>query len=385
MKFFHLSDLHLGKQLHYYDLAEEQEDMLRQIADYARERHPDAILIAGDVYDRAVPSGETQELFDRFLTELSEIRPQIPVLIIAGNHDNAARLSYARGFLRKHAITIAAMPPQKEEERLEQVVLQDEYGEVVFRLLPFTRPGMVRSFLPEAGSFDGAVSALIRREEIDPSVRNVLAAHQFFTSGGEEPETCDSEWKSLSIGGLDHVDTACLEAFDYVALGHLHGEQKVGSEAVRYSGSPFPYSVSEEHQRKGILEVSLGPKGAAASCELLPLIPLRRVRSFRGTLEEAVREAEQGAQDDYIQITLTDEELFRPRDTLDAYFHHILEVRVDNSRSRAQESAPAEAAEDLDPLRAFAAFYEQMNGRPLSSGEEKILEKLLSEAEEEMP
>ena len=194
MKLFHLSDLHIGKQLHHYNLAAEQREMLAQIVALAESGHPDAILIAGDIYDTPVPSAEAVSVFDTFLSALCEIEPQIAVMIIAGNHDSARRIDFASSILAKHEVYIAGLPPMQEGETIRRVTLADGYGEVDFYLLPFVKPGYVRKlFDEEIKGYDMAVRRLIEREEIDPARRNVILSHQFYTAGGKEPATCDSE------------------------------------------------------------------------------------------------------------------------------------------------------------------------------------------------
>ena len=229
MKFFHLSDLHIGKQLHRYNLKEDQQVILKEVIDYAKELRPDAIVIAGDIYDKSVPSAEAVTIFDEFLTELSEITPVIPILIISGNHDSPDRLQYASEILRRHHIYLVGNVPEQPEEHIEKVTLQDTYGEVDFYLLPFMKPGYVRNVfvnnVPE--TYADAVREIIKREEIDyNNKRNVLVSHQFYVGEKEgSPETCDSE--VFSVGGIDNVDIGAVKEFDYVALGHLHGAQYV--------------------------------------------------------------------------------------------------------------------------------------------------------------
>lgn len=382
MRIFHISDLHIGKQLYYYDLRECQEDALLQIVLRAGEYRPDVILIAGDIYDKSVPSGDAYELFDKFLNHLADIRPSIPVLIIAGNHDNAKRLKFASSFLQKNNIYIETMPPQKEEEHLKKVVLQDEYGPVNFYLLPFLKPGYVRGLFEEGvvTDYNSAVRAVLGREQIDASQRNVLVAHQFFVSGGNGPETCDSELASISVGGIDSVDVDCVRQFDYVALGHIHGAQRIGKEHIRYSGTPLKYSVSEEHHRKGIQLVTLGEKGNAVSRETIPIHPLREVRSIRGTMEEVLAAVTEENRDDYVSITLTDEDVYRPKDLLEEHYSHILEVRVDNRRTRARLEFEDALSGNPDPLESFAEFYQEMNGQPISQEEEAVLKEIIDEA-----
>ena len=208
--------------------------MLAQIAERAKELCPDAILICGDIFDRAVPSGEAYTIFDTFLQELAAITPNIPVLVIAGNHDNAQRLSYASSFLKKHQIYVST---SVSEEPLQKIVLKDEFGEVDFYLMPFVKPGYVRHLFEEGAvtDYQSAVQEILKREQIDESRRNVLLSHQFYTNSGQAPELCDSEQSVLTIGGLDNVDVSVVEQFDYVALGHIHGAQMVKFPYIRTS------------------------------------------------------------------------------------------------------------------------------------------------------
>lgn len=386
MRIFHISDLHIGKQLYYYDLRECQEAALLQIAGRAREYRPDVILIAGDIYDRSAPSGEAYELFDKFLNNLADIQPSIPVLIIAGNHDNPKRLKFASSFLEKNNIYIETMPPQKEEEHLKKVVLQDEHGPVNFYLLPFLKPGYVRGLFKEGTvtDYNSAVRAVLEREEIDFSQRNVLVAHQFFVSGGKGPETCDSELASISVGGIDSVDVDCVRRFDYVALGHIHGAQQIGEKHIRYSGTPLKYSVSEEHHNKGIQLAVLGEKGSEVMLQRIPIQPLREVRSIRGELAEVLAAARPENRDDYVSVTLTDEDVYRPKDLLEERYSHILEVRVDNRRTRARLEFEDAGGGNPDPLESFAEFYQEMNGQPISQEEETVLKEIIDLARQKL-
>ena len=383
MRLFHISDLHLGRKLYNYSLLEEQQDMLRQIVRYAGEMQPDAVLIAGDVYDRSMPSAEAQELFDAFLTDLSDLRPQPEILVIAGNHDSAVRLSYASGFLRRHHIVIAALAPAKEEEKLTVITLHDEYGAVDFTMLPFIRPGMLR-WLPdgEPEDYHEAVRVLLERQKPDLSRRNVILAHQFFKGENTDPELSDSETRWLSVGGLDVIGAELLDAYDYAALGHLHGPQKAGRECVRYSGSPYPYSLSEEHHTKGIVQIDLKEKGSEPEISLLKLTPKRKVRSIRGTLAEVMEAAGDEICEDYVGITLTDDDLVRPADVLAGRYAHVLEIRVDNTMSRGQIPEDEKIGPEEDPANAFAKFYEEMNAVPMTGEERKIIGEIIQEAGE---
>ena len=396
MKLFHLSDLHIGKLLCGYSLKENQERVLSQIADYAKEEHPDAILICGDIYDKSAPSGEAYVMFDRFLEALSEIRPRIPVLIIAGNHDSPERLSYASSFLERHSIYLSVFPPVREDEFLKKIELADEYGPVDFYLLPFLKPGYLRPLLPEGSvlSYEEAVRFLLSREKIDPKRRNVILSHQFYTAGQSEPETCDSEAAVAMAGGLDKIDVSVLDAFDYAALGHLHGSQRVGRESARYCGTPYKYSVSEERHHKAVTVVELGEKGEEPRLRFLPLSGLQDVRRLRGTLEEvleaasggqpSVPSASSGVCHDFVSVTITDEqEPYRIRERLEERYDHLLELRVDNARTRARlaesgtENDPAP-----EPMEAFRQFYETVNHTPLPEEGERIMKGLIREIQE---
>ena len=404
MKFFHLSDLHIGKQLHHYNLRADQEHILSEVLSYAETIHPDAILIAGDIYDKSVPSGEAVSLFDDFLTRLSKIEPAIPVLIIAGNHDSAQRLDYASRLLGSHHIHISGKAPETEDEHLKRITLTDEHGAVNFYLLPFLKPGYVRGLcggeLPE--NYTDAVKAVLDREEIDFSERNVLLSHQFYTGNGEAPETCDSEL--LSVGGIDNVDISAVRDFDYVALGHLHGAQRVGMDHIRYCGTLLKYSVSEAGQEKVLHVIELGAKGEPVRIEKLPLHPLRDVRKLRGNLadiiaqatetrqadisprESALQQADVPRQNDYVSVTLTDEiDPYKPKEQLEKVYSHILEVRTDNERTRKKLEFSEEEIRIEDPLSVFADFYREMQGREMTEEEQGILDRVFDTVKGDAP
>ncbi len=390
MRFFHLSDLHIGKHLHLYNLAKDQEYILNTIVEAAKEYRPDAIVIAGDIYDKSVPSGEAYRLFDGFLNSLADIEPAIPVLVIAGNHDSQERLQYASSFLERHQIYIATKPPETEEDRLKKVTLTDSFGEVDFYLFPFTKPGYVRHLFPkeEITGYEQAFRRMLEREEIDYSRRNVLVAHQFFVNQGEKPKTCDSEQMNINVGGLDSIDIRVVSEFDYVAAGHIHGAQSLGNGKVRYCGTPLKYSVSEEHHNKSITLVTMGEKGRVPEAETIPLAALHDVRRLRGTLAELLENREDAKIEDYVSIVLTDEkELYRPKDTLSEIYPHILEISVDNSRTRniyaglqGDSLADEDGAERLQaPLEIFREFYQLMQQQPISEEEERIIAEILDE------
>lgn len=390
MRFFHLSDLHIGKQLHHYSLLEEQRELLAQVVAHAKAEKPDAILIAGDIYDTPVPAADAVAVFDEFLSKLDDLEQELTVCVIAGNHDSARRLDFASQILAKHAVHIVGLPPRTEEEHIRQVVLKDSHGEVIIYLLPFVKPGMVRKVFPDEGlSFSEAVRRLLAREEIDISKRNVLVSHQFYAGGGETPVTSDSEVHIA--GGIDNVDIGVLEPFDYAALGHIHRAQKVGRENSRYSGTIFPYSVSEAEDEKFVTMVDMGVKGEPLIYTKLSLTPIRRVRKLVGTMEEVLAMAyeENGRNEigeirekchDYVSVTLKDEiEAYQPREQLEEVYDHILEIRIDNSRTRKLLELGDFETENLEPYEAFCNFFAEINGREMTEEEDAMFKEVLQE------
>lgn len=376
MKIFHISDLHIGKQLHYYNMKYNQLEILSQIINYAKDLRPDVIIIAGDIYDKSVPSAEAYTTFDQFLKDLSDIEPSIPVLIIAGNHDSAERLDYASSFLEKHKIYISVQPPRGDDEYLKKVTLSDEYGDMDFYMLPFTKPGYVKDLFEEGvvTNYDSAIRALIERENIDYCKRNVLLSHQFYIAGDKSPDTCDSEQVYITVGGIDSVDIDAIKDFDYVALGHLHGSQSIGKNHIRYSGTPLKYSISEQRHIKSITMATIKEKDSELVIDKIPLLASQDVRSEKGLLTEIISRATDENRHDYISITLTDEdEIYKPKDQLGEHYDHILEVRVENSRTRAQLEDSDFETTVLDPLEAFRLFYQDMQGTPMSTEEESIM------------
>ena len=383
MKFFHLSDLHIGKQLHRYNLKEDQQVILKEVITYAKELRPDAIVIAGDIYDKSVPSAEAVNVFDEFLTDLSEITPEIPILIISGNHDSPDRLKYASEILKRHHIYLAGNVPERPEEHIEKVTLHDVYGEVDFYLLPFMKPAYVKNIFVDGTpeTYSDAVKEIIKREKIDyKDKRNVLVSHQFYVGEkAESPETCDSE--VFSVGGIDNVDIGSVKEFDYVALGHLHGAQCIGKPEIRYCGTLLKYSVSESTQNKSLTVVTLKAKGEKPEIENYPLHPLRDVRKKKGTLDEIIKESRETEKDDYISITLTDEiDPYKPKEQLERIFSHILEIRVDNQRTRTKLKEMDEELVMKDPFTSFAEFYKEMQGREMNGEEETIMKEIFDKA-----
>ena len=362
MKFFHLSDLHIGLKLFNRDLREDQEYILRQITDIAVREQPEAVVIAGDIYDKAVPSAEAVEVFDRFIAGLNAALPDTAVMMIAGNHDSGPRINCFRSVLSRQNVYMIGQPPRVEGEQIEKVVLEDEFGPVNFYLLPFVRPSMVKQLtgVDENGnnlSYDETLRRLIGREEIDPSQRNVIVSHQFYLPSGtdaEAVERMDSEIRT--VGNIDQVSSDILEQFDYAALGHIHKPMKAGSEFIRYCGTPLACSVSEAGQQKGIIMVELGDKGGRKTT-VLPLEPLRQVRVIRGELEEVLGQA----CGDYVTVILTDKadlDVFDMQDKIRSAFPNLLEIRRETLRRTDYGRAYA-VQEELDPFELCCAFLNE--------------------------
>ena len=362
MKFFHLSDLHIGLKLFNRDLREDQEYILRQITDLAVREQPQAVVIAGDIYDKAVPSAEAVEVFDRFIAGLNAALPDTAVMMIAGNHDSGPRINCFRSVLSRQNVYMIGQPPRAEGEQIERVTLEDECGPVNFYLLPFVRPSMVKQLtgVDENGnnlSYDETLRRLIGREEIDLSQRNVIVSHQFYLPAGthaEDVERMDSEIRT--VGNIDQVSAEILEQFDYAALGHIHKPMKAGSEFIRYCGTPLACSVSEAGQQKGIVMVELGKKGDRKTT-VLPLEPLRQVRVIRGELEEVLGQA----CGDYATVILTDKadlDVLDMQDRIRSAFPNLLEIRRETVR-RADYGRTYAVQEELDPFELCCAFLNE--------------------------
>ena len=381
MKFFHLSDLHFGKQLHGYDITELHRDFIEQAAEYARKENPDAILISGDIYDKSVPSAAAMTLLDELLVALRGYT----VIIIAGNHDSGERLRYGQRFLEENDIHISVLPPQSEGEYLKKIVLHDEYGDVNFYMLPFIKQGMVRSYLPEEASEgeEAVIKRLIDVENVDRESRNVILSHQFYVNCGNKPEICDSEQSVAMVGGLDAVDISVLDLFDYAALGHIHGAQSIGKECYRYCGTPLKYSVSEAAHNKSITVVTMGKKGDEPDIKVIPIKAKRDVKRIKGTLREIIERADENSKHDFVSITITDEDIpDKVKDILEGYFDNILEIIIDNKRSRQILEEEIPDLRQMTPYESFAAFFSETAGREMDEMEDKLFREILTEVGE---
>nr|WP_296156135.1 exonuclease SbcCD subunit D [uncultured Blautia sp.] len=375
MKFFHLSDLHIGLKLMNRDLKEDQEYILERITEAAEKEQPDAVIIAGDIYDKAVPSAEAVEVFDHFIKNLTEAAPDAVIMMISGNHDSAPRVNCFRSVLSRQNIYMVGQPPRKENEYIEKVVLQDNYGKVNFYLLPFVKPSMVKNVVgtDENGnnlSYNDTVHKLVQRENINTEERNVLVSHQFYLPAGkkaEEVERMESEIRT--VGNIDEVLADVLEIFDYAALGHIHKPMKVGSENIRYCGTPLACSVSEAEQQKGIIMVEMGEKNYVQTT-VLPLEPLRQVRVIKGTLEEVIKEA----CNDYVTVILTDRidlDVMDMQERIRIAFPNLLEIRREHLR-KADYTKELQSETLMDPYELCCSFLKDLDEK-----EKELLQDIL--------
>lgn len=377
MRFFHLSDLHIGLKLINRDLREDQEYILHQITELALRERPDAVVIAGDLYDRAVPSGEAVELFDHFMTELTGALPETVIMMIAGNHDSSARVNCFRSVLSRQNVYMIGIPPQKEDEHMEKVVLTDVHGKVNFYLLPFVKPSMVKQIVgtDENGnnlSYHETLRRMIAREQIDQTERNVFVSHQFYLPAGktaDEVERMDSEIRT--VGNIDEVSADVLEPFDYAALGHIHKPMKVGNEYYRYCGTPLACSVSEAGQQKGVILVELGEKGDVRT-QVLPLRPLRQVRVIRGELQEVLGQP----CEDYVSVVLTDRvdlDISEMQDRIRNAFPRLLEIHREVLRQADYSGGTAATQAELDPFELCCSFLKDAD-----EGEKEVLRDVIN-------
>lgn len=376
----HLADLHLGKRVNGFSMMEDQEYILNRILEIMEEEQPDGLLIAGDVYDKTIPPAEAVRRMDDFLTAVAE--KHVPVFLISGNHDSAERVAFGHQLMQGSGIWISPV----YDGTIRHHTLEDRWGEVNIYLIPFLRPSVVRSFFPdvEIEDYTDALRTIIEDLQVDTSRRNVVLAHQFVTAAGALPETCDSE--QLSVGGLDRVDGSVFSPFDYTALGHLHGPQRVGSETIRYAGSPLKYSFSELHQKKSVTVAELRAKGET-EIRQIPLQPRREMIELRGTFEEILEEARKKGelQTDYYHMILTDEtDVVDALSRLREYYPNIMLLDYDNRRTRSQkEVEQLDRVEERTPGELFAALYEQQNGQEMDSDRKEYLDGLIREIWEE--
>ena len=370
MKLIHLSDLHIGKRVNEVSMIEEQTYILNQVLAAIDAETPGAVLISGDVYDKSIPSAEAVTLFDDFLCRLAEKQQQ--VFIISGNHDSAERLAFGGRLMEDKGIHLSPV----YNGNIAPITLTDEYGPVHFWLLPFLKPAHVKRFYPDDGieSYTDACRVAVEKMGIEPAERNVILVHQFVTGSS----TCDSE--EISVGGTDNVDAVVFSGFDYVALGHIHGPQNIGSERIRYCGTPLKYSFSEAKHQKSITVVELGEKGSF-DLRTIPLTPLHDLREFRGSYDQVTAKSfyENTAVEDYLHITLTDEEdVPEAMARLRVIYPNLMKLTYDNARTRS--NAVIDGAVDVrkkSPLQLFGELYEQQNNQPMSEVQNDFMRELI--------
>lgn len=381
MRFLHLSDLHIGVKLYEYDLLEEQKEILDQIVALAEREKPDAIVMAGDIYDRSVPAVEAVALFDAFMHTLRQALPEAALMVVSGNHDSPQRLDVFRQELMQQGVYMIGNPPQREGEQIASVSLTDAYGTVNFHLLPFVKPSMVRVLVgtKENGdnlSYEEAYRRLLALHPIDTTQRNVLVSHQFFLPAGAEADDVErAETESRMVGNVDAISATLIADFDYAALGHIHKPMKVGSGVLRYCGTPMAYSLSEEGQQKGVILVEMREKGDVRT-EVLPLMPRRAVRRIRGDKDTVLSMQS----DDYVAVTLTNLEAVEMngiREMLRDRFPHLLEIRREGAES-VDYSAVSEKIEELSPYELCLAFA----GDRLCDEEKEMLEEAVRQMQE---
>lgn len=371
MKLIHLSDLHLGKRVNEFSMIEEQKYILTKIINIIDEEKPDGVILAGDIYDKSIPPVEAVELFDAFLVQLAKRNMQ--VFAISGNHDSPERLAFGNKLMDMSGIHFSPV----YSGAVEPYAIADEYGTVNIYMLPFIKPANVRRYYPdeEIASYTDALRVAIQQMHMNPQQRNVLVTHQFVTGAMR------SESEEISVGGSDNVDVSVFDGFDYVALGHIHGPQNIGSEKVRYSGTPLKYSFSEAKHQKSVSVVELGVKGNLL-VRTVPLIPKHDLVEIKGTYAELTRKSFYDGTtyaEDYMHITLTDEEDIPDAiSKLRVIYHNLMKLDYDNQRTR--HSAEIQNAADVErktPLELFADFYEQQNGTAMSAVQTEFVRDMI--------
>lgn len=378
MKLIHLADLHIGKRVNEISMIEDQRYILKQVLECVVEEQPDGILVAGDIYDRMVPSVEAVQLLDTFLTELSN--QKVPVYLISGNHDSAERVSFGAKLLTKSQIYMAT----QYQGKMEKVTMQDAYGRVNLYLLPFLKPAQVRAVWKEEAegisTYQDAIDFVMAKEEINPEERNVLVAHQFVAGA----QTCDSEERS--IGGLDQIAATSYQVFDYVALGHLHGPQQVSRKTIRYAGTLLKYSFSEIHHKKSITIVELREKGQV-EVRQRPVHPLHDMRQLRGNYEELVKREnyENTDTEDYLRIILSDEEdIYDAVGKLRVIYPNLMRLEYDNTRTRKRQTiGETEPVEKKMPIDFMEELYQIQNNKAMSLEQRNYMKKMMETIWEE--
>ena len=377
MRLLHIGDLHLGKYLLETPLLDDQRYVLEAAVAAAAQHSVDAVLIAGDIYDRSVPPADAVGVLDDFICELSN--RNIPVLAVSGNHDSPERLEFGSRLFSGRGVHIAGY----YNGDLRQVVLNDKYGNVNFYLLPFIKPAMVRSFFDDdINTTQDAVSAALRGISFDQTERNVLIAHQFVCAGEHSPETCESE--TISIGGSDSVDVSCFDGFDYVALGHLHRSQYIGRNSVRYAGSPLKYSLSEGRHNKSFTLVTIGEKGQVET-ELISISPLHDLRKITGKLDDLITAAKSSSSgsNDYIHAVLTDDSAIDPAARLRMVYPNLLHVEINRAARESYNNTDADPMAHKSEPELFENFYRHIHGMDLTQEQRTVFDGVFAKIKED--
>lgn len=377
MKIIHLADLHIGKRVNEFSMIDDQKYILNQILEIIDKEKPDAVIIAGDVYDKQVPSIEAVELLDSFISDIS--KRKTTTFIISGNHDSAERLAFGSSLMAMGKIYISPVYNGK----ISKYTLKDDFGSANFYLLPFVKPSHVKRFFPDEKieSYTDAIKVVVDNLKLDTSEINILIAHQFVTGASR------TESEEISVGGLDNVDASVFEDFDYVALGHIHRPQKIGTERIRYCGTPLKYSFSEVNDTKSVSIIEINSK-EDFNLRMIPLIPKRDMRKIRGTYEELTTKNsyENTNTDDYIHVTLTDE--FNVADAIQklrVIYKNIMKLEYDNMRTRESRKINLDdmVIENKNPLEIFSEFYKLQNNKEMDDEQKKIIKKIMEEVWEE--
>ena len=377
MKIIHLADLHIGKRVNEFSMIDDQKYILNQILEIIDKEKPDAVIIAGDVYDKQVPSIEAVELLDSFISDIS--KRKTTTFIISGNHDSAERLAFGSSLMAMGKIYISPVYNGK----ISKYTLKDDFGSANFYLLPFVKPSHVKRFFPDEKieSYTDAIKVVIDNLKLDTSEINILIAHQFVTGASR------TESEEISVGGLDNVDASVFEDFDYVALGHIHRPQKIGTERIRYCGTPLKYSFSEVNDTKSVSIIEINSK-EDFNLRMIPLIPKRDMRKIRGTYEELTTKTsyENTNTDDYIHVTLTDE--FNVADAIQklrVIYKNIMKLEYDNIRTRESRKINLDdmVIENKNPLEILSEFYKLQNNKEMNDEQKEIIKKIMEEVWEE--
>lgn len=377
MKIIHLADLHIGKRVNEFSMIDDQKYILNQILEIIDKEKPDAVIIAGDVYDKQVPSIEAVELLDSFISDIS--KRKTTTFIISGNHDSAERLAFGSSLMAMGKIYISPVYNGK----ISKYTLKNDFGSANFYLLPFVKPSHVKRFFPDEKieSYTDAIKVVVDNLKLDTSKINILIAHQFVTGASR------TESEEISVGGLDNVDASVFEDFDYVALGHIHRPQKIGTERIRYCGTPLKYSFSEVNDTKSVSIIEINSK-EDFNLRMIPLIPKRDMRKIRGTYEELTTKTsyENTNTDDYIHVTLTDE--FNVADAIQklrVIYKNIMKLEYDNIRTRESRKINLDdmVIENKNPLEIFSEFYKLQNNKEMDDEQKKIIKKIMEEVWEE--